>query len=159
MYDNKPLKQSVITIETFEIKAYPGGGQQYNLKTNLGKFKFSAATKEGKETKAMQTFRELGISIGRTVTVGHTEEDKMFSQNGQDIPYVERRIMYFSAEAPKESSRPTPAPAQGGMQPVAGMVEQRLEQLEMMVSHQQKEIEAANKELMSLKSKVEIPII
>lgn len=159
-YENKPLKQSAITIESYGIKVYPDGGQQYDLKTNLGKFKFSAATKEGKETKAMQTFRELGIGNGRTVTVGHTEEEKVFTNPaGQEVPYTERRIMYFSAEAPIEATRPTPAPAQAGMQPVSSMVEQRLEQIEMMVSHQQTIINEINKELMSLKSKVEIPII
>lgn len=160
MYDNKPLKQSTITIESYDIKAYPGGGQQYNIKTSSGKFKFSAATKEGKETKAMQTFRELGIGIGRTVTVGHTEEEKIFTNpSGQEVPYTERRIMYFSSEAPIEATRPTPAPAQAGMNPLGDMLKERVEQLEMMVSHQQQAIEAANKELMSLKSKVEIPVI
>lgn len=160
MYDNKPLKQSTITIESYDIKAYPGGGQQYNIKTNLGKFKFSASTKAGEETKAMKTFRELGIGIGRTVTVGHTEEDKLFTNPaGQEVPYTERRIMYFSSEAPIEATRPTPAPAQGAMTPLGDMLKERIEQLEMMVSHQQQSIEAINKELMTLKSKVEIPII
>lgn len=50
-YENKPLKQSAITIESYGIKVYQDGGQQYDLKTNLGKFKFSAATKEGKKRR------------------------------------------------------------------------------------------------------------
>lgn len=158
-YDNKPLSQGVITIESYAIKVYPDGGQQYDIKSDKGKYKFSAKTKEGKETKAMQTFRELGIGNGMTVTIGYSETDKIFTQGGQEIPYVERRIMYFSSEAPKEAKRPTPAPVQAGMNPMGDMLKERVEQLEMMVSHQQQAIEAANRELMSLKSKVGIPII
>lgn len=92
MYEKTELKVDNVTIEGYEIKVFPDGNKQYNLKTNKGKFKFSEKTKEGKMTKAMENFNAMGNPNGQTVGVNYSESEKEY--NG--IKYKDKRIMFFS---------------------------------------------------------------
>lgn len=142
-YDNPALKETItITgIETAETKF----GLKTVIKAGKKKFLFYDKKKDGSESTANKQFRELGIGAGRTIGVAYSSTDKVYSQGGQNVPYEERRILYFESEAPRQAERTT-----SGMEP-AGF-EGRMKQLEDRVKEQGDDIEEINKQLQSLKN-------
>lgn len=142
-YDN-PAQKETITITGIETKQMEFG-MKTTLKTEHKKYIFFDKKKDGNETIASKQFRELGIGIGRTIGVGYSSTDKIYSKGGQDIPYQERRILFFESEAPRQAERTT-----SGMEP-AGF-EERMKQLEDRVKEQGDDIEEINKQLQSIKN-------
>ena len=142
-YDN-PAQKDTITITGIETKQMEFGMKTV-IKTEKKKFIFFDKKKDGTETTASKQFRELGIGVGRTIGVGYSLADKIYSKGGQDIPYEERRILFFETEAPRQAERTT-----SGMEP-AGF-EERMKRLEAQVKEQGDDIEEINKHLQSLKN-------
>lgn len=143
-YEN-PAQKATILIQGVEV-AVQQYGTRYAIKTDSGKYVFYDKKKDGSETTAMKQFRELGIAPGMSVEVGYSATDKVFSQNGVDKPYVEKRILFFSTgDAPAPRATNT-----GGMQAIGGSIEARVAQLEKESREHGQDIDRINEVLQSL---------
>lgn len=141
---NEPALTETITIDGVE-SASMQFGMKTTLKCGKKKFIFYDKKKDGTETTASKQFRELGIGIGRTIGVGYSSTDKVYSKGGQDIPYQERRILYFETGEQRKTE-----PLTHGMEPVKDLFESRMKKLEDMIKEQGEDIDRINYELQSL---------
>lgn len=145
-YDN-PAEKETITITGIESKAMKFGTKTI-IKTEDKKYIFFDKKMDGSESTASKQFRELGIGVGRTISVGYSSTDKIYSKGGQDIPYEERRILYFDTQAEK---RP---PTKTGMQPAN--FEQRILNIEAQLREHECIFAEVNKQLKTMHRPVEL---
>ena len=101
--------EKTINITGHEIKEVvfeSGPKTKHIVHDDTLKYEFFETKKDGFPTKASEQWMKRGLGVGKVVGAEVKEEPRSFfnQENGKDVKYTRRTILYFKGDEPEDST-------------------------------------------------------